>query len=142
MELSSQTQDTLDALLSRTSQSLHVSTLHDTTETSLIKPSLVKLRKLSKADIQLWTMAKTSTRSKAPSKVIQTSIPVKPRKAIIASVSHKSTKLQGANGHCIKHQAVNYHLSDLEPSISQHAVQQLLRSQVAELPGHRNYDQE
>ena len=45
--------DTLDALLSRTPQSIHVSTLGDTTETSLIKPSSVKLRKLSKADIQL-----------------------------------------------------------------------------------------
>ena len=37
-------------------------------------------------------MAKTSTRSKAPSKVTQTFIPVRPRKAVIASVSHKSTK--------------------------------------------------
>ena len=52
----------------------------------------MNLRKLSKADIQLWTMAKTSTRSKAPSKVTQTFIPVRPRKAVIASVSHKSTK--------------------------------------------------
>ena len=63
-----------------------------TTESSLIKPSSVKLRKLSKADIQLWTMANTSTRSKAPSKVTQTFIPIKPRRAIIASVSHNSKK--------------------------------------------------
>ena len=52
----------------------------------------MKLRKLSKADIQLWTMANTSMRSKAPSKVTQISIPIKPRRAISASVSHNSKK--------------------------------------------------
>ena len=44
--------DTLDELLSWTPHSIHVSALPDitmTTETSLIKPSSVKLRKLSKA---------------------------------------------------------------------------------------------
>ena len=61
-------------------------------ESSLIKPSLVKLRKLSKADIQLWTMANTSTRSKAPLKVTQIFIPIKPRRAISASVSHNPKK--------------------------------------------------
>ena len=63
---------TLDELLSQTPHSTHVSTLPDismTVESSLIKPSSVKLRKLSKVDIQLWTMADTSTRPKAPSKV-------------------------------------------------------------------------
>ena len=84
--------DTLDILLSRTPQSIHVSTLHDTTETSLIKPSSVKLRKLSKTDIQLWTTAKTSTKSKYPLNVTQTFIPIKLRKAVIASVSHKTIK--------------------------------------------------
>ena len=62
------------------------------TEPSLIKPSFVKLRKLNEADIQLWTMANTPTRSKAPSKVTQTTIPIKSKRAISASVSRQSKK--------------------------------------------------
>ena len=64
--------DTLAILLSRTPQSIHVSTLSDTTKPSLIKPSSVKLRKLSKTDIQLWTSTKTSAKSKDPLNVTQT----------------------------------------------------------------------
>ena len=139
--------DTLYKLLSRTSHSTHVSTppnISGSAESSLIKPSLVKLRKLSKADIQLWTMANTSTRSKAPSKVTQIFIPIKPRRAISASVSHNYKKQTGTNSHCAKHQITNHHLSGLEPSINQCAVlqHQFLRSQVAESPGHRKYEKE
>ena len=86
---------TLDKLLSQSPHSTHVSTPPNTSgsaESSLIKPSLVKLRKLSKADIQLWTMENTSTRSKAPSKVSQIFIPIKPKRAISTSVSHNSKK--------------------------------------------------
>ena len=62
------------------------------TKPSLIKPSFVKLRKLNEADIQLWTMANTSTRSKVPLKVTQTAIPIKSKRAISASVSQQSKK--------------------------------------------------
>ena len=44
--------DTLDVLLSQTPQSIQVSTLCDTIETSLIKPSSVKLRRFSKTVIK------------------------------------------------------------------------------------------
>ena len=79
--------DTLAILLSRTPQSIHVSTLSDTSKPSLIKPSLVKLRKLSKTDIQLWTSTKTLTKSKDP--LNATFLPIKTKKTAIASASHK-----------------------------------------------------
>ena len=69
-----------------------MSTLSDTTEPSFIKPSLVKLRKLSKTDIQLWTSTKASTKSKDLLNVTQTFIPIKPRKTVIASASYKPIK--------------------------------------------------
>ena len=69
-----------------------MSTLSDTTKPSLIKPSSVKLRKLSKMDIQLWTSTKTSTKSKDPLNVTQTFIPIKSKKTVIASTSHKPLK--------------------------------------------------
>ena len=49
--------DTLDKLLARTSNQKQVSNpvnIHRLTESNVIKPSYVRLRKLNKADIQLW----------------------------------------------------------------------------------------
>ena len=66
-----------------------MSTLSDTSKSSLIKPSSVKLRKLSKTDIQLWTSTKTFTKSKDPLHATQTFIPIKSKKTAIASTSHK-----------------------------------------------------
>ena len=87
--------DTLDELLLRIPHFTHVSTppnISGSTKPSSIKPSFVKLRKLNEADIQLWTMANTPTRSKAPSKVTQTTIPIKSKRAISSSVSRQSKK--------------------------------------------------
>ena len=87
--------DTLDELLSRILHFIHVSTppnISGSTESSLIKPSFVKLRKLNEADIQLWTMANTPMRSKAPSKVTQMTILIKSKRAISSSVSRQSKK--------------------------------------------------
>ena len=69
-----------------------MSTLSDTSKSSLIKPSSVKLRKLSKTDIQLWTSTKTFTKSKDPLNATQTFIPIKSKKTAIASASHKPLK--------------------------------------------------
>ena len=66
-----------------------MSTLSATSKPSLIKPSLVKLRKLSKTDIQLWTSTKTFTKSKDPLNATQTFLPIKSKKTAIASASHK-----------------------------------------------------
>ena len=113
-----------------------------TTELSLIKPSSVKLRKLSKADIQLWTMANTSTRSKAPSKVTQTFTPIKPRRAIIASVSHNSKKQTKCKQPLRKTSSNKSSSVRSRTSNKSTTVLQFLRSQVAELPGHRKYEKE
>ena len=94
--------DTLAELLSQITHSTHVSTppnISGPTKPSLIKPSFVKLRKLNEADIQLWTMANTSMRSKAPSKVTQMTIPIKSKRAISASVSWQSKNKQDINSH-------------------------------------------
>ena len=84
--------DTLDVLLSQTHQSIQVSILRDTTDTSLIKPLSVKLRRLSKTAIKLWTTSKPSTETRAPLNVTQTFIPIKPRKVSSASVTNKTIK--------------------------------------------------
>ena len=84
--------DTLDVLLSQTHQSIQVSTPCDTIETSLIKPSSVKLRRLSKTAIKLWTTSKPSTESRAPLNITQTFSPIKPRKVSSTSVSNKTVK--------------------------------------------------
>ena len=84
--------DTLDVLLSQTHQSIQVSTPCDTIETSLMKPSSVKLRRLSKTAIKLWTTSKPSTESRAPRNITQTFIPIKPRKVSSTSVSNKTIK--------------------------------------------------
>ena len=75
--------NTLDVLLSQTHQSIQVSTPCDTIETSLIKPSSVKLRRLSKTAIKLWTTSKPSTESRAPLNIIQTFIPINPGKSLV-----------------------------------------------------------
>ena len=75
--------DTLDELLSRTSNYIQVSNpmnIHRLTESNVIKSSYVKLRKLNEADIQLWRKAGTSSEkvtSKVPS-IISTKITADP----------------------------------------------------------------
>ena len=119
--------DTLDILLSRTPQSIHVSTLSDTTEPSLIKPSSVKLRKLSKMDIQLWTSTKASTKSKDPLNVTQTFIPIKPRKTVIAGASHKTIKQTR------RKQPLHKTSSNKLPSVQFRTINKLTRCTTASL---------
>ena len=84
--------DTLDALLAQSSQSTRVSTSCDTIETNLIKPSSVKLRRLSKTAIKLWTTLKPSTDCRVPLNTTQTFIPIKPRKVSSTSVLNRTEK--------------------------------------------------
>ena len=63
-----------------------------TLDTIEIKPSSVKLRRLSKTAIKLWTTATASTESRAPLNITQTFTPIKFRKAASASVSNKTIK--------------------------------------------------
>ena len=84
--------DTLDVLLSQSSKSTQVSTSCDTIEPNLIKPSSVKLRRLSKTAIKLWTTSKPSTDRRVPLNTMQTFIPIKPRKVSSTSVLNRTEK--------------------------------------------------
>ena len=84
--------DTLDVLLLQSFQSTQVSTSCDTIETNLIKTSLIKLRRLSKTAIKLWTTPKPSTDCRASLNTTQTFIPIKPRKVSSTSVSNRTEK--------------------------------------------------
>ena len=95
--------NTLDALLSQDSQSTRVST--SMSDLNLIKPSSVKLRRLSKNSIKLWTTPKPSTSYRVQLNTMQTFIPVKSGK------TSSTSALTGTGKHTRRKQPVSNMLS-------------------------------
>ena len=102
--------DTLDALLSQDSESTRMST--SMSDSNLIKPSLVKLRRLSENSIKLWTTPKPSTSHRVQLNTVQTFIPVKPMKTSSKSVltgSGKHTRCKNPASNMLSGRSKSYY---------------------------------